>query len=141
MSIWRKQPEVEAMQAVTRNTLVETLGIEFLEVGEDYLKARMPVEPRTHQPFGMLHGGASVVLSETLGSVASQHCCEEGMVALGLNIEANHIRSIKSGWVYGTVRPVHVGRTTQVWETLIENEEGKPICKSKLTAIVVKLPD
>lgn len=137
MSIWQRVPDVDAMQAETRDTLVEHLGIEFLEVGDNFLRARMPVDRRTHQPFRLLHGGASVVLAETLGSIAAQHCCADDKMALGLNIDASHLRSVPSGWVYGRVSPVHVGRTTQVWLIDIENEDGKAVCTSRLTVMVV----
>lgn len=137
MSVWHKTPDPAAMQTFSADTIVDHLGIEFLEVGDDYLTARMPVDRRTHQPFRLLHGGASVVLAETLGSIAAQHCCEEGKMALGLGIDANHLRSVPDGWVYGRVTPIHVGRTTQVWNILIENEAGKPVCTSRLTVMVV----
>lgn len=138
MSIWTITPTVEDMQARCRETAVEHLGIEFLEVGDDYLKARMPVDNRTVQPARILHGGASVVLAETLGSVAANHCLrKEGRAGVGLEINANHIRSVTSGWVYGTSRPLHVGGSTQVWEIRIETEDDKLVCISRITMAVI----
>ncbi|ROT95974.1 hotdog fold thioesterase [Marinobacter sp. R17] len=123
------------------NTAVRSLGIEYLEVGDDFIKAKMPVDERTRQPFGILHGGASVVLAETLGSMAANYCLRKpDQVAVGLEINANHIRSVASGWVYGTARPFHIGGSTQVWEIRIENEEGKLTCVSRITMAVINKP-
>jgi len=115
-------------------TMVDNLGIEFLEVGDDYVKARMPVDRRTIQPFGLLHGGASVALAETLGSVAANLCVDrEKKMCVGLEVNANHLRPVMSGFVYGVARPVHVGDATQVWEIRILNEQDKLVCISRLT--------
>jgi 1,4-dihydroxy-2-naphthoyl-CoA hydrolase len=115
-------------------TMVDHLGIEFLEIGDDYVKARMPVDRRTIEPFGLLHGGASVVLAETLGSVAANLCVDrEKKRCVGLEINANHLRPVRNGFVYGVARPVHVGDITQVWEIRILNEEDKLVCISRLT--------
>jgi len=124
---------------MSKNTLSDHLGIEFLEKGEDYLIARMPVDHRTKQPFGLLHGGASVALAETLGSIASALCMENPAVqkAVGLEINANHLRSVTEGWVYGKVTPIHVGKRTHVWDIRITNEEKKPVCVSRLTVAIV----
>lgn len=138
MSIWTVEPTIEAIQARNKNTAVATMGIEFVEVGDDYLKARMPVDERTVQPFGILHGGSSVVLAETLGSVAANHCLKKpGTAGVGLEINANHIRSVRSGWVYGTTRPVHIGGSTQVWEIRIETEDDKLVCLSRITMAII----
>lgn len=138
MSIWTATPTLEDMQARCRETAVEHLGIEFLKVGDDYLKARMPVDNRTVQPARILHGGASVVLAETLGSLAANHCLrKEGQAAVGLEINANHTRSVTSGWVYGTSKPLHIGGSTQVWEIRIETEDGKLVCMSRITMAVI----
>ncbi|MEQ5835043.1 hotdog fold thioesterase [Marinobacter sp. NFXS9] len=140
-SIWTRTPTVEAMTEGSANTAVRSLGIEYLEVGEDFIKAKMPVDERTRQPFGILHGGASVVLAETLGSMAANYCLRKpDQVAVGLEINANHIRSVSSGWVYGTARPFHIGGSTQVWEIRIENEEGKLTCVSRITMAVINKP-
>lgn len=119
------------------NTLVEHLGIEYTSIGEDHITARMPVDARTHQPFGLLHGGASVVLAETLGSIAANLVAPEGKFCVGLDINANHVKSVRSGWVYGTTRPVHVGGKTQVWEIRIENEDEELVCVSRITMAVM----
>ncbi|MEP6191182.1 MAG: hotdog fold thioesterase, partial [Marinobacter sp.] len=124
-----------------KNTAVGHMGIEYLEVGDDYVKGRMPVDERTVQPFGILHGGASVLLAETLGSMAANCCLKNpDTVAVGLDINANHLRPVSKGWVYGTAHALHIGSTTQVWEIRLENEECKPTCISRLTMAVTKLP-
>ncbi|AQG79312.1 hotdog fold thioesterase [Spirosoma montaniterrae] len=120
-------------------SIVGHLGIEFIEAGEGYLIARMPVDHRTHQPFGILHGGASVVLAESLGSVASFLMLPDPTTqrAVGLEINANHIRSVREGWVYGRCTPIHVGRSTHVWDIRITDEQNRPVCVSRLTIAVV----
>ncbi len=138
MSIWRQRPTVEALNALSRNTLLEQLEIRFTEVGDDYLVATMPVDARTHQPFGLLHGGASAVLSESLGSSGANCCLDMAReYAVGLEINANHVRAVRHGLVTGTARPVHIGRRTQVWETRIEDEAGRLVCVSRLTLAVM----
>ena len=130
---------LDALHNMSTNTVANHLGIEFTEIGDDYIVARMPVDWRTHQPFGILHGGASVVLAETLGSIASFLCLKDPAKqhAVGLEINANHIRSVKTGFVYGKVTPIHVGRSTQVWDIRITNEENKLVCISRLTCAIV----
>ena len=130
---------LDALHNMSTNTVANHLGIEFTEIGDDYIAARMPVDRRTHQPFGILHGGASVVLAETLGSIASFLCLKDPAKqhAVGLEINANHIRSVKTGFVYGKVTPIHVGRSTQVWDIRITNEENKLVCISRLTCAIV----
>ena len=130
---------LDALHNMSTNTVANHLGIEFTEIGDDYIVARMPVDRRTHQPFGILHGGASVVLAETLGSIASFLCLKDPAKqhAVGLEINANHIRSVKTGFVYGKVTPIHVGRSTQVWDIRITNEENKLVCISRLTVAIV----
>ena len=137
MRIWRKPLTLEALAASSANTAVSHLGIEFLEIGDDYLVGRVPVDARTHQPFGLLHGGVSVVLAETLGSVGANCACPAGHLAVGLDINANHLRGVKSGWVTGTARAVHIGRTTQVWQIDLRNEAGEMTCTSRLTMAVL----
>lgn len=123
---------------MSRNTMMEHLGIEYTAVGSDFISARMPVDHRTHQPFGLLHGGASVALAETLGSVAAHLCLDgEKQYAVGLDINANHIKGVRSGWVYGTTRPLHIGGKTQVWEIRITTEEGALVCISRITMAVL----
>jgi uncharacterized protein (TIGR00369 family) len=113
------------------------LGIEITEKGDDYLVGRVPVDARTKQPFGLLHGGVSVVLAETLGSVGAFNACPEGHMAVGLDINANHLRPATSGWVTGTARPVHIGRTTQVWQIDMVNEAGELTCVSRITMAIL----
>lgn len=137
-SIFRDGANAESLNAQARDTLIQHLGIEVLEVGPDYVRGRMPVDERTRQPFGLLHGGASVVLAETLGSMAANLCIDaEQQVAVGLEVNANHLRAVTSGWVTGTARPLHLGRSTQVWEIRIEDAGGQPTCISRLTMAVV----
>jgi 1,4-dihydroxy-2-naphthoyl-CoA hydrolase len=137
-SIWFTQPSVEDLQQLVRNTMVDHIGIEFTEVGPDYLKARMPVDSRTVQPERLLHGGASAALAETIGSVAANLCVDHRhWVCVGLEINANHLRPVKSGYVYGQARPVHLGQTTQVWEIEINDEKQKRVCVSRLTMAVI----
>ena len=130
---------IDQLQAFGNNSIAEHLGIEFTEVGADYIIARMPVDHRTHQPFGILHGGASVVLAETLGSIASYLCLKESSQknAVGLEINANHLRPVKEGFVYGKVTPIHIGRSTHIWDIKITNEENKLVCISRLTVAIV----
>ena len=140
--LWITPPDLTAINAMGRGTLVEHLGIVVTEVGEDFLRGTMPVDKRTHQPFGLLHGGASVSLAETLGSIASTLCVDlSKQAAVGLEINANHIRGVKSGIVTGIVRPIHMGRSTHVWDIRIENESGQLVCISRLTvAVISKAP-
>lgn len=118
--------------------IAEHIGIEFLEAGPDWLEARMPVDQRTRQPFGLLHGGASVVLAETLASVASLAVVDvRAHRCVGLEINANHLRAATQGWVIGRATPIHLGRTTHVWDIRIRDEAGKPVCVSRCTMAVV----
>ena len=133
MSLWKKPTTLALITASSANTAVSHLGIEFTEVGDDFLRARVPVDERTRQPFGLLHGGVSVVLAETLGSVGAYHASPEGWLAVGLDINANHLRAARSGWVTGTARPVHSGKTTQVWQIDMVNDAGELTCVSRIT--------
>jgi 1,4-dihydroxy-2-naphthoyl-CoA hydrolase len=134
MTVWKTQTTLNQLKERSKNTLVEHLGIEFLEIGDDFLKAKMPVDYRTKQPAGLLHGGASVVLAETLGSVAAGLCVNREKIGIvGLEINANHIRAVTDGWVTGITKPIHVGNTTQIWEIKIYNEQDDLICISRLT--------
>lgn len=121
------------------NNMAGFLGIEFTEIGSDFLKAKMPVTERTRQPFGVLHGGASVAFAETLGSVASFLCLEnpEKQRAVGLEINANHLRPVSEGWVFGIVESVHLGKKTHIWEIKIVDSNNKPVCVSRITIMVV----
>jgi len=128
---------LEALNALSAGTAMEPLGIEFTELGPDFLCATMPVDRRTHQPYGLLHGGASVLLAETLGSTAAMLCAAEGERCVGIEINANHLRAVRAGVVTGTARPLHVGRQTQVWEIRIEDEAQRLVCVSRLTVAVL----
>lgn len=137
MPIWKQAISVEALAAIHKDTAVEHLGIEFLEVGDDFIRARVPVDTRTRQPYGLLHGGVSVVLAETLGSCGAAFAAPPGQRAVGLDINANHLRGATSGWVTGVCRPVHVGRTTQVWQIDLSDDAGRPTCVSRITMAVL----
>jgi 1,4-dihydroxy-2-naphthoyl-CoA hydrolase len=141
MSIWRTQTSVEQLQALSRDTLVDTIGIRVTEIGADFLRVSMPVSPRTHQPMGVLHGGASVALAETAGSLAANMCVDQARyVCMGQEINANHIRPVSSGIVTATARPYHIGKRTQVWGIEIRDEHQRLVCVSRLTMAVVDRP-
>ena len=137
MALWKQPVTTETLTTLCRNTAVERLGIEFLEVGDDFIKARVPVDERTCQPYGILHGGVAVVLAETLGSCAAVACLPEGLRAVGLDINANHLRAVTSGWLTGVARAVHLGRTTHVWQIELRNDAGDLTCLSRLTMAVL----
>lgn len=138
MSIFKRKITPEELNKLSKNTLAEQIGIEFTAVGADYLEARMPVDHRTHQPFGLLHGGASVALAETMGSVASMCCLDtDKQFCVGLDINANHVRGVKSGYVTGRTTPIHIGGKTQVWEIRIVNEKQELVCISRITMAVL----
>jgi 1,4-dihydroxy-2-naphthoyl-CoA hydrolase len=138
MSLWKQSTDLARINAWSANTMMQTLDIRISAIGDDWLQGTMPVDHRTHQPYGLLHGGASVVLAETLGSTAAMLTLDpEKELAVGLDINANHVRGVRSGIVTGTARMLHLGRTTQVWEIRIENEEGALVCISRITMAVV----
>ena len=137
--IWNKKYTIDELQHFCENTMVANLGIEFLEIGDDFLKAQMPVDTRTIQPIGILHGGASVALAETIGSVAAHMTTNpEKYLSVGLEINANHIKSIKQGYVIGTGRPLHLGRKTQVWQIEINDQNNSLISISRLTIAIIE---
>lgn len=135
--LWKKTASCEDINRTHAQTLCGRIGIEFVEIGEDFLRARMPVDHRTVQPMGIVHGGASVALAETLGSVASWLCLDDSKAAVGLEINANHLRPATKGWVYGRCTPIHVGRTTHVWQIELTDEDGRRTCVSRLTMAVI----
>jgi 1,4-dihydroxy-2-naphthoyl-CoA hydrolase len=138
MSIWHQAITLEMLNERGKDTMVECLSIEFTELGDDYMVARMPVDQRTKQPLGIMHGGASCVLAETVGSTAGNCCVDlEKFYCVGLDINTNHLRSIREGYVFGTAKPYHLGRTTQVWGIEIKNAEGKLISINRLTMAVL----
>jgi 1,4-dihydroxy-2-naphthoyl-CoA hydrolase len=138
MPIFSSKVRIEDLNKLSLNTMAEQIGIEFTKVGDDFLEARMPVDHRTHQPFGLLHGGASVALAETLGSVAA-HCCVDNskQFCVGLEINANHIKGVKTGYVKGVTKAVHIGKKTQVWEIRITTEDNELVCISRITMAVL----
>lgn len=136
--IWVTEPSVEAANRRGEETMVDHLGIVVTEIGPDYLKATMPVDDRTRQPHGLLHGGASVALAETVGSMAAAFCVDLTVqYCVGLDINANHIRPVRDGVVTATARPLHLGRTTQVWETVIRDESDRLVSIGRLTMAVL----
>lgn len=138
MSLWKQSADVDAVNRWNAHTATQALGIVVTEIGADYVCGTMPVDERTRQPFGLLHGGASVLLAETLGSLAANLCLDpQQEVAVGLDINANHLRAVTAGQVTGTARPLHVGRTTQVWEIRIVTDKDELCCISRLTMAVV----
>jgi 1,4-dihydroxy-2-naphthoyl-CoA hydrolase len=137
---FRPGATLESLNAMSTGTSMETLGIVFTEIGDDFLRATMPVDARTRQPYGLLHGGASVLLAETIGSSAGMLCVGEGDGCVGIEINANHVRGVREGLVTGTARPLHVGRQTQVWEIRIEDERARLVCIARLTLAVIALP-
>lgn len=137
MALWKHTPTLDQMNALSRGTVAEVLGIEITEVGADYVRGRMPVDARTRQPYGLLHGGSSVVLAETLGSIAGALVVGDDARVVGLDINANHVRGVREGFVTGTARALHIGRSTQVWEIRIESDAAQLVCVSRLTLSVV----
>jgi uncharacterized protein (TIGR00369 family) len=137
MAIWTRPVSVEELAAIHKDTAPAHIGLEFLEVGDDFIVGRVPVDHRTKQPYGLLHGGISVVLAETLGSCGAIYCAPPGHRVVGLDINANHLRGATSGWVTGKATPVHIGRSTQVWHIEMRNDAGELTCVSRLTMAVL----
>lgn len=138
MTIWKRPIDLDRLNATSENTLIDHLKIIYSKVGEDFIEATMPVCHFTHQPLGMLHGGASVVLAETLGSVAANFCVDDDAYCVGLDINANHIRSMREGQVIGRAEPIHLGISTQIWQINITDERERLVCTSRLTIAVKK---
>jgi 1,4-dihydroxy-2-naphthoyl-CoA hydrolase len=140
MSIWfDKALTLEKLKPLGPDTMSMHLGIEWTELGDDYIKAKMPVDHRTKQPYGLLHGGASCTLAETLGSVASAMVVDHSrFYCVGLEINANHVRSAREGWVIGITKPLHLGRNTHVWDIKINSESGQLVCVSRLTVAIIE---
>ena len=137
--IWHKKPEIDELNQRGQGTAVSALGIEITELGDDFLKGTMPVDDRTRQPLGILHGGASVLFAESLGSIAANYVIDHDKAyCVGMEVNANHIRSIREGMVMGIARPLHLGRSTQVWEIRIHDQQDRLICISRLTMAVVQ---
>jgi uncharacterized protein (TIGR00369 family) len=139
-TIWRGRPDLDHANELSAGSAIGHLGIEFTELGADYLSGRMPVDSRTRQPFGILHGGASVLLAESLVSCAATFVAAPGQACVGMEINANHLRPVTSGWVTGTARPISLGRRTQVWEVRIVDGNDRLACISRCTMAVIDAP-
>lgn len=135
--IWKIPVTIEEINHRCRNTMVEHLGIEFTEVGDRHMSAKMPVDRRTNQPLGIVHGGATAALAETVASAAANYCVEKGKVCVGLDLNINHIKAAGSGYVLAKTTPLHLGKSTQVWEIKIHNEAGQLISAARLTIAVI----
>jgi uncharacterized protein (TIGR00369 family) len=141
MGIWARSTTVEKLNTRSNGTLVAHIGIEYTAIGDDFIQARMPVDNRTVQPARILHGGASVVLAETLGSVAAYLCIDPTQkMAVGIEINANHVRSVRDGYVTGTVKPLHIGHSTQIWQIHIRDDQERLVCVSRITLAVLDIP-
>lgn len=138
VSIWTKTESLEKINEIRKNTLNDHMGISITEIGADYVEATMPVDERTRQPMGLLHGGASVVLAESIGSLGSYLAIPSDKQCVGLEINANHLRSVDSGWVTGIARPLHIGKSTHVWDIRITDEKEHLVCIARLTMAIIK---
>ncbi len=137
--VWKVKPDIEVLNKFNKDTLVEWLGIEITEIGDDFIRAKMPVDHRTRQPMGLLHGGASVVLSESMGSVASWLVAgEDSKSVVGIEVNANHLKTAKEGYVYSITRPIKLGKTLHVWNTEVFDEKENLICVSRLTVMILR---
>ncbi len=136
-ALWKRPISIELLTTSSERTATAHLGIEFVEIGDDFLRARVPVDERTRQPYGILHGGVSVVLAETLGSCGAAYATPPGTRVVGLDINANHIRGASEGWVTGTARPMHLGRTTHVWQIEMHDDAGRLTCVSRITMAIL----
>lgn len=141
MSIWKKSIELAAINAMTKGRVDDMLGIRITEIGDDYVRAELQVERRAHQPFGLLHGGVSCVMAETLGSVGGLLATDEGYAIVGVDINATHMNGVRSGKIVGTARPLKLGRRMQFWEIDIRTDDGRPVCSARLTGAVVPMSD
>lgn len=136
--IWSREYTVDELNGRPGGHIGDLIGIEFIEIGGDFISARMPVNEKTHQPYGILHGGASVVLAESLGSVASNMIIDsDKYLGVGLEVNANHLRPVKSGFVTGICKPIHIGGKTHVWDIKLYDDRGKMNCISRLTVAIV----
>ena len=138
MAIWKSKFSFEDIENRSKNTLSAHLGIRVTEIGDDYVKATMPVNDRTRQPLGLLHGGASVALAESVGSLGARMTLEPGFACVGMEINANHIRSVRQGIVTGIAKPIHRGLSTQIWDVRIYDEDDNIVCVSRLTMAIIK---
>jgi 1,4-dihydroxy-2-naphthoyl-CoA hydrolase len=141
MNIWKKSIDLAAINAMSEGHTDGVLGISVTEIGEDFVRGELPVERRTQQPFGLLHGGVSCALAESLGSIGGMLACEEGYAVVGVDISAAHMNRVRSGKIIGTARPLKIGRRMHFWAIEIATEDGLPVCSARLTAAVVPAPD
>ena len=141
MSIWKKPVDLATLNAMNEGRANGVLGIRITEIGEDFVRGELLVDKRTHQPFGLLHGGVSCVLAETLGSVGGLLACDEGYVAVGVDINATHMNGVRSGKIVGTARPLKLGRRMQFWAIDIATDDGRPVCSARMSAAIVPMPD
>jgi uncharacterized protein (TIGR00369 family) len=137
MRVWQKPVSLDILRSISDHSAVTHLGIEFIEVGDDFLTGRVPVDHRTCQYAGLLHGGVSVVLAETLGSCGAGFACPPDYQVVGLDINANHLRAARTGWVTGTARPIHIGRSTHVWHIDLKNDDQALVCVSRITMAIL----
>jgi len=138
MRIWKKPVDLAAINAMSEGCANDVLGIRITEIGDDFVRGELEVERRTHQPFGLLHGGVSCLLAESLGSVGGTLACDEGSAVVGVDINATHMNSVRSGKVIGTARPLKLGRRMQFWSIDIETEDGRKVCSARLSMAVVR---
>lgn len=141
MSIWKQSIDVSAFNAAGEGSANGVLGIRVTEIGEDFVRAELQVERRTHQPYGLLHGGVSCVLAETLGSIGGMLTCDDGYAVVGVDINATHMNGVRSGKIIGTARPLKLGRRMQFWSIDIATEDGLPVCAARLSVAVVPIVD
>ena len=139
MSLWKQSVDLDAFNKMSQGTASDVLGIRMTEIGDDYIRAELDVERRTHQPYGVLHGGVSCLMAESLGSIAGALTCDDGYTVVGVDINATHLNAVRSGTVVATARPLKIGRRMQFWAIDIETEEGKPVCAARLSLAVVPM--
>ena len=139
MSLWKKHVDLDAFNAMSAGTASDVVGIRMTEIGDDFIRAELDVERRTHQPYGLLHGGVSCLLAESLGSIGGALTCDDGYTVVGVDLNATHLRAVKSGKIIGTARPLKLGRRMQFWSIDIETEDGKPVSVARLSLAIVPL--
>ena len=139
--IWKKKVTAASLNAISSGTMASCLGMEFCEPGPDFMRVRMPVDERTRQPLGILHGGATAALIETAASTAAWSAVPDGQIAIGMELNANHVRRVESGWIEVVVRPLHLGRTTHVWEARVTDDRGHLISAGRMTLAVLQKPE
>ncbi len=139
MSLWKQKIDLDAFNKMSEGTVSDVLGIRMTEIGDDYIRAELDVERRTHQPYGLLHGGVSCVMAESLGSIGGALTCDDGYTVVGVDINATHLSPVRSGKVVGTARPIKLGTRMQFWSIDIKTEDGRPVCAARLSVAVVRM--